>query len=350
MASHPGAITCVGSQIANTFVTGNVRIAATNNKSDQNYKGNSCSIKCAAIEKRGGGPRLIADVVTTDSFDSRNAKRSAEEAGYAVRQAAGAKDRKYSDHPVGDEFVPLAVDVHGAFGAKWLDLLHRLARRAAASRHGQQGEQPGFNESPGPSPKSSGCAWPPLCSGPSLSRSTCAQAGLWRRPPASPGSGACPMASFVYTWARKTYPAGGTPTTTATKTFLNFTYSTLGQSLIPLPFLRDPTYLCNQNIERQADPAQILQFDDILLANSSINAAKNKSHIELCDERLKKLMTHGNKGTSTGMDALGGWLQSLSGIMRGNLIEVALSSSYKLLASLGLEPGKEFKVRSAQAR
>eukprot|EP00850_Spirogloea_muscicola_P017383 SM000148S01060 [mRNA] locus=s148:348458:351399:- [translate_table: standard] len=74
-----------------------------------------------------------------------SATRSAEEAGYAVRQAADAKERKYSDHPVGDEFIPLAVDVHGAFGAKWLDLLHRLARRAAARRHGQQGEQPGFH-------------------------------------------------------------------------------------------------------------------------------------------------------------------------------------------------------------
>eukprot|EP00850_Spirogloea_muscicola_P025366 SM002863S10727 [mRNA] locus=s2863:838:1422:+ [translate_table: standard] len=92
----------------------------------------------------GGGPRLIA-VVTTDSFDSRSPTRSAEEAGYAVRQAAGAKDRKYSEYPVGDEFVPLAVDVHGAFAAKWLDLLHRLAQRAAARRHGQQGEQPGFH-------------------------------------------------------------------------------------------------------------------------------------------------------------------------------------------------------------
>eukprot|EP00850_Spirogloea_muscicola_P023396 SM000353S13172 [mRNA] locus=s353:50351:58312:- [translate_table: standard] len=56
-----------------------------------------------------------------------------------------AKERKYADHPVGDEFVPLAVDVHGAFGAKWLDWLHRLAQQAAARRHGQQGEQPGFN-------------------------------------------------------------------------------------------------------------------------------------------------------------------------------------------------------------
>eukprot|EP00850_Spirogloea_muscicola_P023716 SM000381S14608 [mRNA] locus=s381:57266:65972:- [translate_table: standard] len=93
----------------------------------------------------GRGPRLIADVVTTDSFDSRSVTRSAEEAGYAARQAADAKERKYSDHPVGDEFVPLAVDVHGAFGAKWLDLLHRLAHRAAARRHGQQGEQPGFH-------------------------------------------------------------------------------------------------------------------------------------------------------------------------------------------------------------
>eukprot|EP00850_Spirogloea_muscicola_P009137 SM000050S17062 [mRNA] locus=s50:765637:768014:- [translate_table: standard] len=72
--------------------------------------------------------------------------------------------------------------------------------------------------------------------------------------------------------------------------------------------------------------------------------------IELCDERLKKLMTHGNEGTSTGMDALGGWLQSLSGMMRGNLIEVALSSFYKLLASLGLEPGKEFKVAVEEAQ
>eukprot|EP00850_Spirogloea_muscicola_P023528 SM000364S13663 [mRNA] locus=s364:50699:52272:+ [translate_table: standard] len=67
-----------------------------------------------------------------------------------------------------------------------------------------------------------------------------------------PGSGACPIASSVYFWARKTYPAGGTLTNTATKIFLKFLYSTLGQSLIPLPFLRDPTYLCNQNINAVA--------------------------------------------------------------------------------------------------
>eukprot|EP00850_Spirogloea_muscicola_P001400 SM000005S17197 [mRNA] locus=s5:598760:601488:+ [translate_table: standard] len=62
-----------------------------------------------------------------------SAKRSSEEAGYAVRQAAGVKERRYSDHPVGDEFVRLAVDVHGALGTKWLDLLHRSPPCAACS-------------------------------------------------------------------------------------------------------------------------------------------------------------------------------------------------------------------------
>eukprot|EP00850_Spirogloea_muscicola_P019079 SM000183S03973 [mRNA] locus=s183:23811:24179:- [translate_table: standard] len=71
--------------------------------------------------------------------------RATQEAGYAVRQAAGVKRRQYADHPAGNEFVPLAVDVHGAIGTRWLDLLQRLARLAVSSRQGQQSEQPGFN-------------------------------------------------------------------------------------------------------------------------------------------------------------------------------------------------------------
>eukprot|EP00850_Spirogloea_muscicola_P023778 SM000387S14695 [mRNA] locus=s387:29582:30284:- [translate_table: standard] len=62
----------------------------------------------------GGGRRVNADMVTTDCFDFRSGNRSSEEAGYAVRQAAGVKERKYSD-------------------------------QSMARRHGQQNEQPGFN-------------------------------------------------------------------------------------------------------------------------------------------------------------------------------------------------------------
>eukprot|EP00850_Spirogloea_muscicola_P022527 SM000299S10851 [mRNA] locus=s299:68617:69452:- [translate_table: standard] len=78
----------------------------------------------------GGGPRIIADVVTTDCIDSANPTRSATFAGHAVGQAARGKERKYADHPVGDEFAALAMDVHGAFGSRWLDLIQRLARQA----------------------------------------------------------------------------------------------------------------------------------------------------------------------------------------------------------------------------
>eukprot|EP00850_Spirogloea_muscicola_P023539 SM000365S13725 [mRNA] locus=s365:27332:28565:- [translate_table: standard] len=42
--SHPGAICYLGTPVAITFVTGNVRIASTNNKAGQNYKGSSCSV------------------------------------------------------------------------------------------------------------------------------------------------------------------------------------------------------------------------------------------------------------------------------------------------------------------
>eukprot|EP00850_Spirogloea_muscicola_P023190 SM000336S12813 [mRNA] locus=s336:3934:5144:+ [translate_table: standard] len=42
--SHPGSVTYLSTSVAVTFVTGNIRIAATNNKAGQNYKGDSCSI------------------------------------------------------------------------------------------------------------------------------------------------------------------------------------------------------------------------------------------------------------------------------------------------------------------
>eukprot|EP00850_Spirogloea_muscicola_P024377 SM000714S21264 [mRNA] locus=s714:1696:2096:+ [translate_table: standard] len=78
----------------------------------------------------------MADNVTADCFDSRSSQRSAEEAGHAVRQAAGAKE---------SEFVALAVNVHRALGTRRLDLLRRLARRAVSRRQGQQIEQPGLD-------------------------------------------------------------------------------------------------------------------------------------------------------------------------------------------------------------
>eukprot|EP00850_Spirogloea_muscicola_P003369 SM000013S26538 [mRNA] locus=s13:959396:961196:+ [translate_table: standard] len=42
--------------------------------------------------------------------------------------------------PSWDEFVPLAVDVHGALGSQWLDLLAELARRAVSRRRGEQAD------------------------------------------------------------------------------------------------------------------------------------------------------------------------------------------------------------------
>eukprot|EP00850_Spirogloea_muscicola_P026598 SM008632S23182 [mRNA] locus=s8632:2:595:- [translate_table: standard] len=93
----------------------------------------------------GGGPRIIADVVTTDCIDSANPTRSASFAGHAVGQAARGKERNYADHPVGDEFAALAMDVHGAFGSRWLDLIQRLARQAIDRRPGLPGAMPGFN-------------------------------------------------------------------------------------------------------------------------------------------------------------------------------------------------------------
>eukprot|EP00850_Spirogloea_muscicola_P008237 SM000043S15865 [mRNA] locus=s43:685800:687216:+ [translate_table: standard] len=49
------------------------------------------------------------------------------------------------NHPVGDEFAALAMDVHGAFGSRLLDLIQRLARQAIDRRPGLPGAMPGFN-------------------------------------------------------------------------------------------------------------------------------------------------------------------------------------------------------------
>eukprot|EP00850_Spirogloea_muscicola_P023735 SM000384S14658 [mRNA] locus=s384:41288:51760:+ [translate_table: standard] len=46
--------------------------------------------------------------------------------------------------PPGDEIAALAIDVHGAYGSGWLDLLQRLARQAMERRPGLPG-LPGFN-------------------------------------------------------------------------------------------------------------------------------------------------------------------------------------------------------------
>eukprot|EP00850_Spirogloea_muscicola_P024215 SM000490S17087 [mRNA] locus=s490:327:628:- [translate_table: standard] len=44
-----------------------------------------------------------------------------------------------------DEFAALAIDVHGAYGSGWLDLLQRLARQAMERRPGPPGGLPDFN-------------------------------------------------------------------------------------------------------------------------------------------------------------------------------------------------------------
>eukprot|EP00850_Spirogloea_muscicola_P026125 SM005700S18587 [mRNA] locus=s5700:18:929:+ [translate_table: standard] len=64
----------------------------------------------------------------------------------ALAAASGSgQGTHFQDPSLSDLRLLSRVDVHGAFGAKWLDWLHRLAQQAAARRHGQQGEQPGFN-------------------------------------------------------------------------------------------------------------------------------------------------------------------------------------------------------------
>eukprot|EP00850_Spirogloea_muscicola_P013048 SM000087S23330 [mRNA] locus=s87:64711:65349:+ [translate_table: standard] len=93
----------------------------------------------------GGSPRIIADVVTADCVDFANPSKSAVTAGHAVALAARGKERKYADHPPGDEFAALAIDVHGACGSGWLDLLQRLARQAMERRPGLPEGLPGFN-------------------------------------------------------------------------------------------------------------------------------------------------------------------------------------------------------------
>eukprot|EP00850_Spirogloea_muscicola_P025618 SM003724S13678 [mRNA] locus=s3724:36:925:+ [translate_table: standard] len=54
-----------------------------------------------------GGPRLLLDVVTTDSYDRSHPTQCATKAGYA--------------------FSPLAIDTHGALGARWLELPNQLS-------------------------------------------------------------------------------------------------------------------------------------------------------------------------------------------------------------------------------
>eukprot|EP00850_Spirogloea_muscicola_P002489 SM000009S23618 [mRNA] locus=s9:1177016:1185838:+ [translate_table: standard] len=85
----------------------------------------------------GGGARIIAVVVTTDVVDRSNPGLSASLAGHAVAKAANSKAAKHADHPAGDKFVPLAVDVRGALRSQWLDLLARLVRRAVSRRRGE---------------------------------------------------------------------------------------------------------------------------------------------------------------------------------------------------------------------
>eukprot|EP00850_Spirogloea_muscicola_P014128 SM000099S25234 [mRNA] locus=s99:323054:323618:- [translate_table: standard] len=62
---------------------------------------------------------------------------SASRAGHAAAKSARSKAAKHADHPAADEFVPLAVDVHGALESHWLDLLARLAWRAVSRRRGE---------------------------------------------------------------------------------------------------------------------------------------------------------------------------------------------------------------------
>eukprot|EP00850_Spirogloea_muscicola_P021273 SM000243S08574 [mRNA] locus=s243:124348:126775:+ [translate_table: standard] len=62
--------------------------------------------------------------------------------GSALARAASAGVRQpwelwrwYTDRPWEDEFFPLVIDTHGAFGARRLELLHQLLRHTGASRH-----------------------------------------------------------------------------------------------------------------------------------------------------------------------------------------------------------------------
>eukprot|EP00850_Spirogloea_muscicola_P016155 SM000129S26142 [mRNA] locus=s129:217520:227198:+ [translate_table: standard] len=82
----------------------------------------------------GGGPRIIADVVTADCVDSANPAKSATHAGHAVALAARSKERKYADHPPGDVFAALAIDV---FRMRLAVSLQRSLAQAVHARAGR---------------------------------------------------------------------------------------------------------------------------------------------------------------------------------------------------------------------
>eukprot|EP00850_Spirogloea_muscicola_P006304 SM000030S11313 [mRNA] locus=s30:37537:53021:- [translate_table: standard] len=124
----------------------------------------------------GGGPRALVDVVVTEAYKS---SASMHTAGHAVGGAEQRKLRHYSDYPRSDHLLPaatdtsgcmgprfhtllqniaslayarppsyhfffVAVDVHGALGFQWLDLLARLARRVVSVSR-RRGEPADFN-------------------------------------------------------------------------------------------------------------------------------------------------------------------------------------------------------------
>eukprot|EP00850_Spirogloea_muscicola_P005482 SM000025S08377 [mRNA] locus=s25:293792:301579:- [translate_table: standard] len=84
-----------------------------------------------------------------------------------------------ADHPVGDEFAALAINVHEAYSSRWLDLLQRLARQAITRRSGPSGELLDFNLA-GSLAQVFACGSPSLSSALCLMQSTRAQVALWR--------------------------------------------------------------------------------------------------------------------------------------------------------------------------
>jgi hypothetical protein len=93
-------------------------------------------IDLVGVDPQGQG-RILGDTTVADCCRPGVLQSSAVQTGAAARDAEVGKRRKHHDHPLGDTFYALAVEMHGCLGEKFQRFLRSCAQRGAAISRGE---------------------------------------------------------------------------------------------------------------------------------------------------------------------------------------------------------------------
>jgi len=78
---------------------------------------------------------LAWDATCPNTFAESHVQASSTRAGSAAEAAEASKALKYADITTGVDFIPVAIETSGTWGAQGFDLIRKIGRRLAEVTH-----------------------------------------------------------------------------------------------------------------------------------------------------------------------------------------------------------------------